>query len=672
MKHLSMRHISKGVTYLLALVLAISMVGGIAPAAFAQDTPDKPAIVILHTNDVHCSGLETSKSSIGYAGIAAAANQAQKEYGEGNVTMVDAGDAIQGQPIGTLSKGGDLVDIMNEAGYDVAALGNHEFDYGMDRLSELEEQADYTYVCSNMLNLETDKSVFKPYEIFEYKVNEKTVKVAYIGITTPTTLTSTNPKVFENAAGELKYSFYGDATGEALYKRVQEVVDEARSDTGDNVDYVIALSHLGASATSSLPERWTSTEVIRHTTGIDAVIDGHTHLVYNEQVENAAGEKIWLAQAGTAFQAYGTLTITPDKDPSPDDITSTITQAAENIPQDESVAKFVERKEAKLKETLDKPVGTLGVFFQVFSPNADGQPWYWTARMRETNLGDFVADAYRITLDADIGFVNGGGIGWYWDEDTTSFGIEPGEFTYGNAIEVNNHANSLSLVELSGQTILDALEFSVRRLTPALDDETEASGGFLQVSGLSFRTRLDIPSPVITDDDDNFVGIDGQRRVSNVMVGGKPLDPNATYKVATITFLLDGGSGYTMLRNSNYLGREISLDYEALINYVKQNLGGTIGDEYANPSGSGRIVFTTDPSSSTSHKPESLPGEELGDVDDVDGLFPDTSAPGATLPPTGDPMEQSAKGLLVLVGAAVACVLAACWHLKPRISKDQR
>ncbi len=681
---------------LLSLLLAFLLVGITAPKGFAlepsadgsqgqqltfssgENTPltsegedentleplaSNGSIAIVHSNDVHCSGLETSESAIGYAGIAEAANEARSQYGIANVTLVDAGDAIQGKPIGTLSEGGDLVSIMNQAGYDVAALGNHEFDYGMDRLFELQEMADYEYVCANMQNTETGELVFKPYTVLEYPVGSDTVRVAYVGITTPTTLTATNPTVFENAAGNLIYSFYGDSTGDALYNQIQSVVNDARSEEGGNADYVVALSHLGASATSSLPERWTSTALVAHTTGIDAVIDGHTHLVYNDRVPNANGQMVAVAQAGTAFEAYGTMVITPDNTPGPEDVVSTITRASADLPQDESVAQYVKNIEADLAQTLNEPVGSLDVFMQVYSPNADGAPWYWTARMRETNLGDFVADAYRKTLDADIGFVNGGGIRWNWDGDATNFGIRPGILTYGNAIDINPFANSLSVVELDGLTILNALEFSVRQLTPAFDDETEANGGFLQVSGISFKARVDIPSPILTDDNDNFIGISGDRRVFDVMVNGEPLDVTKTYRVASITFLLDGGSGYTMLRNSDYLVREASLDYEAIIKYIQDDLGGTIGAGYTDPAGAGRIELLT-----TAPEPTPTPGGADGEGTEGNtggASGTDSSqAPNGSLAATGDHAPFAIEIALVLAATAAGFVVLSFFRLR--------
>lgn len=591
------RHAPKGAVAL-ALALVLAALVGAPLAAKAEDSPAaEHAIVIVHSNDVHCSGLATSATAIGYPGIAQYASEAKESYGAANVTLVDAGDAIQGQPIGTLSKGQDLVDLMNVSGYDIAVPGNHEFDYGIAQLQALEGTADYPYVSCNVVNTQTGEPLFDGYRILSYEIDGQTYEVAYVGVTTPATLTGSDPSIFEDASGQTIYSFYGDDSGEALYDQVQTTVDAARA---EGADYVIAVTHLGKDASSSVPERWTSTAVVAHTTGIDAVIDGHTHQIYNTTVPNEDGAQIPIAQCGTQFQAMGEMYLYPDADPGPDDIQSGIVQASDlhqPAPQDPTVAAAVQAKQDALDQELKQVVGTSQVGLSVYAPNDEGDPWWWAARMHETNLGDYVADAYRSLLDSDVAFVNGGGIRAPQTAVTPlsngTFGFAAGPFTYNDFISINSFANTLSVVEVKGQDILDALEYSVRALTPAFDDETEAEGSFLQVSGLSFTARVDIPTPVIENSDGGFESVDPsmERRVRDVTVGGAPIDPSATYTMTTIPIIL--GGDYTMFADATPVKPDVGLDYDALVRYLRDDLGGTIGQAYADPAGQGRITLTT-------------------------------------------------------------------------------
>ncbi|WP_172623393.1 5'-nucleotidase C-terminal domain-containing protein [Arabiibacter massiliensis] len=564
---------------------------------------------ILHTNDVHCGvdeafDKETGEAtSIGYAGVAAAKKEAEAAFGAGNVALVDAGDAVQGKPIGTLSKGEHLVDIMNQVGYDVAAPGNHEFDYGMDRLRFLAGKANATYTSCNFDNLATGATEFAPYVMESYGPT----KVAYVGITTPETLTASNPAHFKDADGNLVYGFCQDETGRALYGRVQQTVDDARA---AGADYVVALAHLGEKGVAA---QWRASAVIANTSGIDVVIDGHSHERYEKRVANANGEEVMLAQTGTQLQTYGKIVIDP--------VSDTVTAELVKPPaaQDAGTAAFIQGIEDELAKTLDVVAARSEVRLRALED--DG--FTWAVRTRETNLGDLVADSFRAALGADIGLINGGGI---------RSDVAPGDITYGDAIAVLPFANALCMVEASGQAVLDALEMGVRNLP-------EPSGSFLQTSGLSFEVRTDIPSPVKLDAQGAFAGVEGPRRVQNVLTNGHPLDPDATYRVASITYLLrDGGDGLSMFKDAKVLVAEQGLDYEALISYLQGELGGVVAADsaYANENGAGRIVVKSGPDPAPQPQPEAEPG-------------------GKALAPTGDPTAPAAAA----AGALALCALAA-------------
>ena len=281
----------------IALVMAIALVS--VTMLFAQGAAEaleaQKDIVVLYTNDVHCA----IDNNIGYAGLASYKAEMEKDN---FVVLVDAGDAIQGDTIGTVSKGEYLVDIMNEVGYDFCVLGNHEFDYGTDVLASLLEKADAQYLNSTITYTGKGTNLLAstvPYVIERYGY----LDVAFIGVSTPESITKSTPRYFMEG-DEFVYDF---AAGEDLYKTVQGVVDEVRE---KGADIVIVISHLGVEEGSE-PNR--ATDLIANTTGIDAVIDGHSHTTAPcELVADKSGKKVVYTQTGTKLNNIGKLTISKD------------------------------------------------------------------------------------------------------------------------------------------------------------------------------------------------------------------------------------------------------------------------------------------------------------------------------------------------------------------------
>ncbi len=539
------------------LILSLALMMALSGLALAEeaDAAASNGVVILYTNDVHCA-IDTN---IGYAGVAAY-EKAYEDAGY-DVLLVDCGDAVQGAAVGTLSTGEYIVDIMNEVGYDVATIGNHEFDYGVDRFNELAELAEYPYVSANFTDLEGN-TILSPYAVLE----AGGYSIAFVGASTPETFSKSTPTYFQDEEGNFIYSFCGDNDGADLYAAVQAAVDDARA---EGADYVVVLSHLGTEA-SSVP--FTSTDLIANTSGIDVVLDGHSHSVWEMEIEqNKDGEDVVMSSTGTQLTALGSLTIDAEG--------NLATQLhTETIFQDDETAAFIDGIEAQYADTLATVVATSDVDLTIYDPtetDADGNP-IRLIRSQETNLGDLCADAYRAISGADIAFVNGGGI-----RDS----IPAGDITYEQIIAVHPFGNALCVVEATGQEILDALEMSVRHVP----DET---GGFLQVSGLTFEVNMGVESSVVVDDADMFVEVAGDRRVQNVLVGGEPIDPEATYTLASHNYMLkSGGDGYTMFADNVLLQDEVMLDNQVLINYITESLGGVVGEEYSDPYGQGRITF---------------------------------------------------------------------------------
>lgn len=627
-----------------------------APNTSAQDD----AIAIVFTNDVHCSIDEKTttdgvKTNAGYVGVVSIADSARVTYGASNVELIDAGDAVQGGPVGTLTKGKAIVDIMNAAQYDYAVPGNHEFDYGMDRFNELVAASSATYLSCNFTDLRTGQAPLKGYAIEDYEgvapaANDAddVVKVAYVGITTPETLTKSSPASFQDESGNYVYGFCQDETGAALYDSVQKSVDAARE---AGADYVVAIGHLGE---SGITDRWTSKAVIANTTGIDAMIDGHSHETYSEMAKNSQGEDVVLAQTGTKLAAVGELIIDPDAGDGKD-ISAAVTPAAQVEAGTGATAEAVKSVVAKVNEGLNAELNTVVGESQVDLKSEDAATGLYV-RWQETNLGDFVADAYRARLKADVGLANGGGV---------RASLSAGEITNGNLLAVQPFGNELCLVEVTGQTLLDALEMGVRKLP-------DYSGGFLQVSGVRFSVDASIPSPIVTDANGNFVSAEGQRRVSNVMVGDEALDLEKTYTVASHAYmLLQGGDGMVMFKDGKVLLESVMLDNQALIEYVTKDLNGIIGQKYANPEGQGRIVITEEPSDPNDGGDSGDAGAGAGGgsgggdsgssdaANNGDSNSANASDQASSLPKTSDAMSDAANtAVAIALFAALASAVA--------------
>ena len=550
---------------LLALLLSLCMLLGCC-AALAEEEAAGPALeknlVILYTSDVHC-GID---SGWGYAGLyAIKENLSANNY----VLLVDDGDSIQGEPVGTLSTGEAIIDIMNNVGYDIAIPGNHEFDYGMERFLELTGKANFPYISCNF-NKEGEL-VFQPYIIKEFDG----VKIAFVGMTTPQTPRSSTPKYFQNDQGEYIYGFMQDDTGEALYAAVQKAVDNARA---EGANYVIAIAHLG-NEEEVIP--WRYNDVIENTTGIDVMLDGHSHDTEQVKVKNKDGEEVIRSAVGTKMANIGCLTIGTDGSIKTELLSWNCDTPAPKLLGLRNIASDAVLEATYLLNMLLKEVvANTAVDLYFYDPTAvsdDGRP-VRIIRRSETNLGDLCADAYRDQGGGtDIAFVNGGGI---------RVQLNAGDLTLNDILSVHPFGNSLTVIEVTGQQVLDALEWSVHSLPGEF-------GGFDHVSGITFEYDATIESPVIQDESKMFAGIDDtkERRVRNVLVGGEPLDPEKTYTLASHDYqLLDHGDGYTMFDGCKVLQESVKLDNQVLIDYITQTLGGVVSEGYDQPYGQGRIV----------------------------------------------------------------------------------
>ena len=539
-----------------ALVMAIALIG--VTMLFAQGAAEaleaQKDIVVLYTNDVHCA----IDNNIGYAGLAKYKAEMEKDN---FVVLVDAGDAIQGDTIGTVSKGEYLVDIMNEVGYDFCVLGNHEFDYGTDVLASLLKKADAQYLNATIEYTGNGNNLLKdtvPYVIERFGF----LDVAFIGVSTPESITKSTPRYFMED-GQFVYDF---AAGEDLYAAVQGYVDEVRE---KGADVVVVISHLGVEEGSE-PNR--ATDLIANTTGIDALIDGHSHTTEPSMlVADKSGRKVLYTQTGTKLNNIGKLTISKDG--------SVKAELVAEAEKDEAVTAFIEDIKAQYESLVNTVVAHTEVELSITDENG-----VRAVRNRETAIGDLCADAYRAVADTDIAFVNGGGI---------RATIKKGDITTANMISVHPYGNALCSCYATGAEILDALEHSVVNTAATAASDGKAvgeSGGFLQVSGIKFTIDTSIPSSVKKDDKGLFVAVEGERRVKDVFVeeNGEwvPIDPEKTYTVACHNYLLqDMGDGYTMFTDNVYILDKVLIDNQVIINYICDFLGGNVGSEYAEPQG---------------------------------------------------------------------------------------
>ena len=469
--------------------------------------------------------------------------------------------------IGAVSDGEYPAELMNRTGYDFAVLGNHEFDYGMEQLDRLMEISGAQYLGCNISYTGEDEAAFLsrllPYKIVSYGK----VKVAFIGVSTPESIVKSVPAYFCDDSGNYVYDFCGES-GEELYGRVQENVDAC---VKEGADHVVVLAHLGTDESSS---PFTSLELIANTRGIDAVLDGHSHTVIPcDIVKNADGENVLLSSTGTGLSNIGRLTITASG--------NIETGLIGTYPEpDSEMAGCIESMEERFDAELTK---TIGVSETALTTASDSG--MRLVRNRETNLGDFCADAYRAVSGADIALVNGGGI---------RADISAGEITYGDILSVHPYGNTLCVAKATGQEILDALEMASRSCLPNADDGENAvgeNGGFLQVSGLRYTVDTSVESTVETDEQGNFLSCGDNRRVRDVMVleddgSYTELAPDKVYTVASHNYLIkQGGDGLIMFMDNELTVDEGMIDYEILMTYLTDELNGTVGDEYALPQG---------------------------------------------------------------------------------------
>jgi 2',3'-cyclic-nucleotide 2'-phosphodiesterase (5'-nucleotidase family) len=585
-----MRRLRKPLALIIALVLVFALCGTALADGESAD------ITILYTNDVHTYIGKT----LSYANIAAM----KQEYAAngGNVLLVDAGDHIQGTAFGSLDKGETIIKLMNAAGYDLATLGNHEFDYTMAGCMNVIEWASFPYVSCNFYHEKNGvpgDRVLDSYKVFDFDGT----KVAIIGITTPESFTKSTPAYFQDASGNYIYGISGGDDGAALYADVQKAIDAASKEA----DIIIALGHLGDDPAS---DPWNSEDVIANTAGLDAFIDGHSHsTVPMKEVAAKDGSTVVLTQTGEYFGAIGVMTISGDK------ISSKLVTEYTGV--DESVKAISDAWIADVNTRLGEVIGHADVTFDNY--DADGNR---LVRKQETNTGDFAADALYYLFESkdmpvDVAFMNGGGVR---NKAIT------GDISYLTCKDIHTFGNVACLQTVTGQQLLDALEWGAK---DAAADGSRECGGFLQVSGLKYTINVGIESTVQKDEKGVWTGgPTGEYRVRDVMILDKasgeykPLDLAAKYNLAGYNYTLrDLGDGFAMFKGAVNVLDYVMEDYQVLANYLKTFPAGktglpTIGadSKYASVTGEGRITIVNEPAAPAQPAVPAEPAQPVGDI----------------------------------------------------------
>ena len=551
------------------LSLIISVVTAFLCLPFAKNTLKASAesgdIVILYTNDVHAylnnDELGTAEG-LSYAHL----SQIKKDLiAEGNnVLAVDAGDHAQGSVYGAMDSGASVISIMNEI-YDLATLGTHEFDYGIARTKEIISTANYPYLSCNFMDLTTSSTVTDAYKLFDFNG----IKIGFVGITTPESITSTAPSYFQNENGEFIYDVLA---GDALYKAIQDSIDALKS---QGANYVIGLGHLGIDEFST----YSSRNVIQNVSGLNALIDGHSHSeVLNEKVLDKDGKSVTLTQTGNYFKNVGKMTIN-----SSGEITTSFISFYPTC--DEEVKRLRDNWVNEVEGLLGGQIASVNFEFRI--TDSDGKRMI---RVKSANLGEFVADSYYYLingiekLDCDVAIVNGGGV---------RADLEAGALTYKDMKSVNPFGNVICLMEVSGQQILDALEWGAR-YTSGNSGEYE-TGAFLHTAGLTYKINPTVTSTVQQNEDEAWTGSPtGKYRVYDVKVYDKqrqkylPLDKTKTYAIAGSNYTLRNlGGGFEMFKGATLVKDYIMEDYMALSKYAlafKDLTGDNVADITSNSS----------------------------------------------------------------------------------------
>ena len=537
--------------YCFLLAAAMILLFGCSDKNIEQETVNND-IMILYTANVNCEG----DSGMTYAGVAA--YKSEMEQTNKYVTLVDAGNYLSGQILGTLSGGSYAAQIMNSAGYDIAALGKKDFYYGIDKISSLISSMKFDIISCNFIKKSTGESVFSSYQMKTY--GDK--KVAFIGISNPSVLNKRTESKYTDDNGEVGYDFCRNEDGTSLYNKVQETVDDARK---DGADYVVALSSLGE---NHYNEKWDIEQLVANTTGVDAVIDGGSeNVIAGKNIKNKDGEDVVLTEPGSQLEQIGKMCITNGK------ITTELVSDYKKKDKrtSEYMTEIIHKYQASAKNVV------VNMAYNLVMKSEDGSDYL--IRHAETNLGDLCADAYRDVLGADIALVDAGSIGE---------GITDNNITYDDMEQIFPYNQQACLIKATGKMIRNALEL-------ASTDCPYANRNFLQVSGLKYSINTKKASAIIRVGS-KIENVSEDYRVSGIQVLNsdtneyEALDLDKEYLVAMSNYMYKGLSGnFYMFKDCEPVLDDEMSDAQLLLTYLEPFWGDNLPKQYENPEGDGRI-----------------------------------------------------------------------------------
>lgn len=531
--------------YLMRIISGLLIIPVLASCSSGTASKDKN-IVILHTNDVHCFIEE----NIGYDGLAAYKKQMLADGNE--VILVDAGDHCQGAPVGSLSKGAYPIEIMNYVGYDLAIPGNHEFDYSADTFLENAKLAKYEYISSTFLRVDNTR-VFNATKIIE----KAGVKIGFVGISTPETIGNGFPANFQDDKGNYKYTFMESVPIADYYKNIQDSIDSLKQ---SNVNYIIALAHLGVEG------NYSSSNLVKNVSGLDLVIDAHSHTVVESLREkDKDGNYVTITQTGTVLNNIGKVVINKKGN-----ISSGLVNMAVATEKDADTTAFIKTIKDRYEKEILKKIGHSNFGLTIYDSDTKER----LIRKKCTNMGDIFADALKTFGQSDIGYSNAGAI---------RTDIEAGDITYKDVMTVVPFGNSFTIIRISGKVLKDCIENGAR-LSP------EENGSLFIPSGVTYTIDTSVPSSVQVDENGSFVSVTGAYRVKDIKVNGETLDENKKYTVSGTSYnLINCGDALSLFKNAEIIKRDTTLEYEVLASYIRDNLKGEIPDTYKDQQGQGRI-----------------------------------------------------------------------------------
>lgn len=456
------------------------------------------------------------------------------------VAMVSCGDYIDGGGIGYMERGKYTVGIMKYAGYDAITLGNHEFNINIDTLRKTLRPIESVITCSNLIEKDSRHTVYAPYIIHQYGSR----KVAFLGVTTPES-NKLRTVAFLDGNKKKKYELLDD---DEFYANVQQNVDKARS---EGANYVIVLAHLGLGGTYT---KVNTEQLIASTTGIDVVLDSHRDRSENAGTKhlNKQGKPVILSWAADKFRKIGKMVIAPDG------VISTELLAIEDLHFNNTpTSLMLDSIQEIFNDIIYEKIGSSSVDILLTNPHVGKG-----IRFCETNAGDLVADAMRVTTNADISIINSGSI-----RDELKAGQD---ITRYDIMQMLPFDNKVVVVNVKGSDIIQLLN----DMTLALP--TIYSGHLIQQSGLHYTIHEGVGASDIEVLD---------RRTGFY----KPINPDATYSLATIDFCLYEKVYQRSFENAEQISTNSSYA-EIMIEYIRDFLGGVIGKEYASPNGRFTVI----------------------------------------------------------------------------------